>query len=399
MEMDEPATRTAKQSPVQSIIDRFWRLLEPARRRLPLRSTTVPKMRMPAPGSEPGAIDQRRAEEAATAGPLQIVCIDYSPDQLQVEEVQDVNDFLARHRPLWSRVRWISVIGLGPQEVIHAIAEKYQIHPLAVEDTVTKSQRPKAEDYPGSGDLPGRLFVVSRQVEMHDNHMENHQVNFFLGRTTLITIQDSRVEVFDPIRQRLESPGSRLRVSGADFLLYALLDAIVDDDFPLLERFSERLENVEEEMLTRASQSTLHEVHVIKRQLLLIRRTAWPMRELIAQLQRDKHECLSETTQTYFRDVYDHCVQVIDLVETYREITGTLTETYMSTISNRTNDVMKVLTVIGTIFLPLTFLAGVYGMNMTIPEMEWKGLYAAFWAVCIVMAGSMILWFRRRGWL
>ncbi len=359
----------------------------------------VPKFRMPAPGTEPGMAQQPREEVATPAPPIQITCTDYSPENLQVEVVEDIPDFLARHRPPWSRVRWINVVGMNPPEAIYQLAEKYQIHPLAVEDAIMKLQRPKAEDYPGSGDLPGRLFVVTRLTEMHQDHMQSHQANFFLGRTTLITMQETRAEVFDPIRQRLESKRSRLRVNGADFLLYALLDAIVDNSFPLLEQFSERLEDVEEELLTDPKQSTLHEVHAIKRQLLLVRRTAWPMRELIAQLQRDKHECLSETTQTYFRDVYDHCVQVIDLVEMYREITGALTETYMSTISNRTNDVMKVLSVIGTIFLPLTFLAGVYGMNMKIPETQWNGIYVLFWILCGFIAGGMVVWFRRRGWL
>ncbi len=399
MASEKMESQSAKPSASSSILQRLGQWLQ--RNHLPLPPIMVPKVQMPPPGTEPGMTAKSRGlrEPGTHHHPLQVICTDYSPDHLQVEVVQDVADFLAHHRPSWSRVRWIEVTGLGPHETIHALADKYQIHPLAAEDAVTRQQRPKAEDYPGSGDLPGRLFVVARMIDVCPHQLESHQINFFLGRTTLITIHESPVEVFQPIRQRLEAPGSRLRGNGADFLLYALLDAIVDNSFPLLEQFSDRLEDVEEEMLTRPSQGTLHEVHAIKRQLLLIRRTAWPMRELISQLQRDKHECLSETTQTYFRDVYDHCVQTIDLVETYREISGTLTETYMSTISNRTNDVMKLLTVIGTIFLPLTFLAGVYGMNMTIPETAWSGLYETFWVVCLVIAGTMVALFRRRGWL
>ena len=224
-------------------------------------------------------------------------------------------------------------------------------------------------------------------------------MSFFLGRNTLITFQEIQGDAFDAIRKRIRTRGSRLRQHDVSFLLYAMLDAIVDNYFPLLESFSDRLEDVEERLLTKPSSDILQEVHTTKRELLLLRRAVWPLRELIAQLQRDKHECLSETAQTYLRDVYDHCVQIIDLVETYREITDDLTETYISSISNRTNEIVKVLTIMGTIFIPLTFLAGVYGMNMPIPENRWAGSYFVFWAVCIAIAGSMLLWFRRRGWL
>ena len=193
--------------------------------------------------------------------------------------------------------------------------------------------------------------------------------------------------------------GSRLRENDASFLLYALLDAIVDGYFPLLESYSEQLEAIEEEMLTQPSQATLQKLHAIKRDLVLIRRTAWPMRELIQQLQRERHECLSENTHTYFRDVYDHCVQIIDLIETYREIAAALTDIYMSAVSNRMNEIMKVLTIIGTIFIPLTFLAGVYGMNMPIPENHWPGTYPLFWLLCLTIAGAMLYGFHRRHWI
>lgn len=236
-------------------------------------------------------------------------------------------------------------------------------------------------------------------VELHDGDLRSDQVSFFLGRNTLITFQEFRGDAFDPIRKRIQTRGSRLRQHDASFLLYALLDAIVDNYFPLLEGFSDHLEDVEERLLTDPDRCVLQQVHTTKRELLLLRRTVWPLRELIAQLQRDKHECLSETAQMYLRDVYDHCVQIIDLIETYREITDDLTETYISSISNRTNEIMKVLTIMGSIFIPLTFLAGVYGMNMPIPENRWAGSYYAFWAICLVMAGGMLLWFRRRGWL
>ena len=375
------------------------RLLDEARARLPFLRTAVPKISMPLPGTEPGLPTKPTKPPAATPESPRVTCIDYSPDNVEAQEVPDIATFLAGHRPSWSRVRWINIVGIRDVETIRMFAEKYQLHPLAVEDVVINAQRPKAEDYPGSTHQPGRLFVVARLIELHDDHLHSHQVNFFLGRNTLVTIHETEADVFEPVFRRIETHGSRLRENDVSFLLYALLDAIVDNGFPLLERYSERLEDVEEELLTQPARDTLQKVHTIKREMYLFRRAMWPMRDLIQQLQREKHECLSEMTQTYFRDVYDHCVQIIDLVETYREITGAVTETYISTISNRTNDVMRVLTVIGTIFIPLTFLSGVYGMNMEIPETRWHGLYGVFWFVCVTMTVAMILWFRRRKWL
>jgi magnesium transporter len=173
----------------------------------------------------------------------------------------------------------------------------------------------------------------------------------------------------------------------------------VDRYYPVLERYSERLSDIDDELLERPTRATLQRIHAIKRELLLMRRAAWPLRDVISQLQRDRHECLSEQAQTYLRDAHDHCVQIIDLIETYREIANGLAETYVSEVSNRTNDTVKVLTIIGTIFIPLTFLAGVYGMNMPIPENESALAYPAFWLACGALAGGMLLWFRRRGWL
>lgn len=362
-------------------------------------AVALPRRSMPQPGAAAGIEPDELSRHPSGSEPVHVTCIDYAADQVQAQAVTDIRDFIARHRPDWSRVRWINVEGLTQMDVIRAFAEKYQLHPLAIEDVLHTVQRPKAEDYPSSTDQPGRLFVVARAIEQHEQHPQFDQISFFLGRKTLLTFQQTPGDVFDPIRQRLQAAGSRLRQNDASFLLYALLDAIVDHYFPLLERYSEQLEEVEEQLLERPGQETLQRLHTIKRELLLLRRAAWPMRELMAQLQREEHECLSKMAQTYLRDVYDHCVQIIDLIETYREIATSLTETYISILSNRTNEIMKVLTIMGTIFIPLTFLAGVYGMNMPIPENAWPGTYPVFWGVCCAVAGGMLLWFHRRGWL
>jgi magnesium transporter len=328
-----------------------------------------------------------------------ITCVDYSPDQVEVEVVDDLSAFLARHRPPWSRVRWINVDGLTRVDIVEAFAAKYGLHPLAIEDVLHPQERPKVEDYPGSGDQPGRLFIVARAIDENGGRLVTDQVSLFLGRTTLLTFQEDLRDDLEEVRQRIHRPGSRLRELDASFLLYALLDGIVDHYFPILERFSDRLAALEEDVLDHPTQATLAEIHRVKRDLLVVRRAAWPLRDLVGQLQREKHECLSETAQTYLRDVYDHAVLIIDLVEAYREIAGGLAETYMTVLSNRTTDVMKVLTVIGTIFIPLTFLAGVYGMNMPIPENQSPLSYPVFWLVCLAVSGGMLLWFRRRGWI
>jgi magnesium transporter len=365
----------------------------------PVAASEMPRLTMPPPGTAAGIEADELSTRSSGPGRVSVICVDYSPSQVEVHDVTDIEDFLAHHRPFWSQVRWIDIVGLSQMDVIRAFAVKYQLHPLAVEDVLHTVERPKAEDFPGSADQPGRLFVVARAIEQREGRLRNEQVSMFLGRTTLLTFQDVRRSDLEPIRQRIQITGSRLRENDASFLLYVLLDGIVDRYFPLLESYSERLEELEEELVGSPSLETLQQIHAIKRELMLLRRAAWPMRELIANLQRDKHECLSETSQTYLRDVYDHCGQIIDLIETYREIASAIAETYISVVSNRTNDIVKVLTIIGTIFIPLTFLAGVYGMNMPIPENASAISYPAFWAVCIGLAGGMLLWFRHRGWL
>lgn len=352
-----------------------------------------------APAGAAAGIEYHELIQTPGQTPARVFCTDYCLDQFQVQEVTDIAAFLAVHRPTWSHVRWIHVEGLQDRGAIRALAEKYQLHPLAIEDALDGHHRPKAEDYPGTGDLPGRLFVVARRARMLDGHLVGEQVSFFLGRNTLLSFQQTPCSAVDAVRRRCENPRSRLRENDVSFLLYSLLDAIVDRFFPILDETSAQLEEAEEELLSGPHLQNLQVVHLIKRDLVMIRRIAWPMRELVAQLQRERHECLSGVTQTYFRDVYDHCVQIIDLIETYREIASAVAETHVSMISSRTNEIMKVLTIIGTIFIPLTFLAGVYGMNMYIPENQWDWSYPIFWAVCIAIAGFMLWRFRRGGWI
>lgn len=353
------------------------------------------------PGAPPGVEHEDIVRLPGGTGTAYITCVDYSPDNYQFQEVTDLRDFMPRHRPDWSAVRWINIDGLSDMKVIHEFAKKYELHPLAVEDLLLTAQRPKVDSFGGEGsENRARIYIIARMLQLVDGGLSNEQISIFLGHKTLLTFQESRGDVWNPIRQRIQTKGSRLRNNDASFLAYSLLDAIVDHFFPILEQYGDRLEQLEETAFEKPHQETVTRIHEVKRDLLQLRRSAWPMREAVSILQRETHECLSDTTRLYLRDVYDHLVQIIDLIETYRELASDLTDIYISTVSNRMNEIMKVLTIIGTIFIPLTFLAGVYGMNFHFfPELALSWAYPAFWGVCLVVAGIMVYMFHRRGWL
>jgi magnesium transporter len=330
-----------------------------------------------------------------------VTCIDYNPTSVTVQEIDDLEEFVTHHRPEWSIVRWLSVVGLSNMNVIHTLKTKYDLHPLAVEDVLHGRQRPKVESYGGEeSDFQARLFIVTRMLHIQGESLQHEQLSIFLGHNTVLTFQETGSDRWNSIRQRIKAKGSRLRSNDASFLVYALLDNVVDSCFPLLEHYSDRAEELEARILEQSKPNVLSEIHHLKRDLLLLRWVVWPMREVVQALQRDSHECMSETTSVYLRDLYDHVIQIIEIIETYREIASDLTETYMSSVSNRMNEIMKVLTLIGTIFIPLTFLAGVYGMNFRyFPELDLKWAYPAFWFICTLLTSVMLVFFRRRNWL
>jgi magnesium transporter len=353
------------------------------------------------PGGAPGIEHDEITALPGGKEPATITCVDYSPGNVAVQEVRDLPDFLAQHRPEWSAVRWISVLGLSDMNAIHALATKYDLHPLAVEDVLHARQRPKMETYGGEeSKFLARLFIVTRMLFIQDGRLQHEQFSIFLGHSTVLTFQESHGDRWESIRQRISMKGSRLRGNDASFLGYSLLDTVVDSCFPLLEQYSDRAEELETRILEDSKPSLLNEIHQLKRDLLLLRWVLWPLREVVQALQRDPHECMSDTTRVYLRDLYDHVIQIIEIIETYREIASDLTDTYISSVSNRMNEVMKVLTLIGTIFIPLTFLAGVYGMNFRhFPELDLQWAYPAFWLICTVLTVVMLFFFRRRNWL
>jgi magnesium transporter len=354
-----------------------------------------------APGTSPGLLPDQLGKLASDkpAGPVKVTVIDYSAEQVEMHGVLDFDAFLASHRPAWSTVRWINIDGLTNLKAIEALARKYELHPLAVEDLLNTSTRPKADSYGGDPEVAARLFVITRMIELKEGRLDSEQISIFLGHKTVLTFQETPGDIWDPIRGRINSKGSRLRIGDASFLVYTLLDAIVDHFFPVLEHYGDLLENLEARVLEGREPKVLHDIHALKRELLLLRRALWPMRDMIHQLQGERHECLSETTRTYMTDLYDHVVQAMDILETYREIVAGLAETHLSAVNNRLNEVMKVLTVISVVFIPLNFMAGVFGMNFEGFPWKWTYAFPAFAIACLVLVLAMVGWFRRHDWI
>jgi len=345
------------------------------------------------PGSAPGIESMDDVNQPPAAGVIRVRCVDYAPDRIETRDVPDLDAFLKESRPEWSKVRWINVDGLHPW-VVNRLGEQYGFHTLAAEDVLRVPQRPKLEDYDDS------LFIVVRMLMLMEDHLKHEQVSMFFYDDMLITFQEIEGDVWDPIRKRLEKPTSRLRNNDSSYLLYALLDATVDHCFPILEQYGDLLERLEEEVIESATPAVQRRIHQVKRELSLLRRVIWPMREVINTLHREETEEVSQYAKAYMRDVYDHTVQVMDVVETYREMVAGLNDLYMSVVSNRMNEIMKVLTIMASFFIPITFLAGVYGMNFEfIPELHWKYSYDVFWGICLSIMGALTFYFYKRGWI
>lgn len=353
------------------------------------------------PGAAPGLYPDQvgNLAPAKPAAPVKVTVIDYGPDQVEMHGVLDFDAFITTHRPEWSAVRWINIDGLSDLNAVAALAKKYELHPLAVEDLLNTSTRPKADAYPGDDDQAARLFIITRMIELKGEKLDSEQISIFLGRKTVLTFQESPGDIWDPIRGRINAKGSRLRTGDASFLVYTLLDAIVDNIFPVLEHYGDRLEELEVTVMTGRKPDILIDIHRLKRELLLLRRALWPMRDMVHQLQGERNETLSENTRTYMGDLYDHVVQAMDILETYREVVAGLGETHLSAVNNRLNEVMKVLTVISVVFIPMNFMAGVFGMNFENFPWKWEYAFPTFAIACLGIALGMLGWFRRHDWI
>ncbi len=343
------------------------------------------KARRPPPGAAPGTI----AVDPAAAKPL-IRVLAYGPEgciERTIAEPAEIEKIRGVHP-----VTWVNVDGLGDSRILQELARVFSLHRLAVEDVVNVPQRAKVEPY---GD---QLFIVSRMIERRP-HLDAEQLSMFIGRDFVLSFQETHGDCFDLIRNRIRANSGRIRGAGPDYLAWALLDAVVDFYFPVLEEYSERLESLEERLLTKPHSDLVSRIHRVRRDLLMMRRAIWPLRDALAVLYRDDLPLIAEETRLYFRDCHDHTTQIIDLLETNRELGADLTELYLSSVSNRLNEVMKVLTIIATIFMPLSFIASLYGMNFVdMPEIHWRFGYPFALALMVGTAGAMVWWFKRRGW-
>lgn len=315
-------------------------------------------------------------------------------EEEEVDSVEAITPFLSR-----PGVTWIDIVGLHDGATIGRLGEILGLHTLALEDVLHTGQRPKTEDY------DDHIFVVLRQLHAVDGRMGAEQVSLFFGKGFVLTVQESSADYWETVRGRIRSGRPRIRKSGSDYLAYALVDAVIDSFFPLLEEYGNRIEDLQRQLLAQADQSVLESIHEINRDLILVRRAAWPHREVINGLERSESGLIREETRPFLRDCYDHTVQILDILESYRDLARGLMDLYLSTVSNRMNEIMKVLTVMASIFIPLTFLAGIYGMNfdpdaspLNMPELRWAWGYPAFWLAIVLLAGAMILFIKRRNW-
>ncbi|MDH3284171.1 MAG: magnesium/cobalt transporter CorA [Acidobacteriota bacterium] len=324
----------------------------------------------------------------------------YGPDRLDEREIDDVSR-LAELRGR-APVLWVNVEGLGDADTLTAVAQVFGLHRLALEDVVHTNQRPKLEQY------PGLLFLVTHIFHEPDGRgvLETEQVSIFLGEGFVLTFQERSGDCFEQVRQRIREQRTIIRGSGPDYLFYALTDAVIDHFFPIVEALSDRMELIEDDVLDNPQESTLGEIRRAKRQLLTLRRIVWPMRDAVNGLLRENIALIGESTHIYLRDCHDHCLRIIDLAETYRDQLSGLGDAYMSSISHRMNEIMAVLTIIATIFIPLGFIAGVYGMNFdggvsrwNMPELRWSLGYPFALALMALTAGGMIVYFWRSGWI
>ncbi|MBU7581738.1 MAG: magnesium/cobalt transporter CorA [Nostoc sp. TH1S01] len=349
---------------------------------------------------QPGTIPGTLIIDEDAAAPT-IILFDYNQTNFIRKQIATPEECLSYLDT--ESVSWVDVQGLGNQDILQRLGKVFELHPLVLEDVVNMGERPKIEDY------EDQLLIIARMVVPKEKTcgFYSEQVSFVLGKHYLLTVQEEpEHDCFDSVRMRIDKGKGIIRKQGADYLAYALLDAIIDGFFPVLELYGERIEELEEEVILKPTPQTLQQIYQIRRELLQLRRFIWPQRDAINTLIRDGSDLISEDVRIYLRDCYDHTVQVMDMVETYRELASGLMDVYLSAVSNKMNEIMKLLTVVSAIFIPLTFVAGIYGMNFNtdkspynMPELNWYWGYPACLALMVAIAVSLLILFWRRGWL
>ena len=353
-------------------------------RRLKIRSTKA--------GLPPGSLVHIGEKLSETT---KITLIDYNGDYLAEKNIQNMDELLAvKDKPT---VSWIHIDGIHDTRVLEQLGAVFGLHPLILEDILNTDQRPKMED------LGDYIFIVLKRfcnICDQNNDITSEQISVILGPNYVISLQEKEEDILNPIRDRIRTGKGRIRKAGADYLAYSIIDIILDSYFSILETLGEKIDLEEEALLSNPAGRTLQAIQHLKRDMIFLRKSVWPLRETISALERSESPLIQESTGIYLKDIYDHAIQVLDTVETYRDMLSGMIDIYLSSLSNRMNQVMKVLTVIATIFMPMTFLAGVYGMNFKhFPELEWRWSYPLFWTVNLAIAVVMLILFKRKKWL
>ena len=323
-----------------------------------------------------------------------ITLINYDEDRLEEKELKRIEEsFAYKDTP---PVTWINIDGLHDIELIEKVGTRFETHSLTMEDIVNTGQRPKVEDF------EDYIYLVFKMLKFDEttSHIASEQVSLILGPHYLISFQETEGDVFNFVRERIRKGRVHIRKSGPDYLAYALIDAVVDHYFSILEKAGERIEHIEERLHEQPTPEILQNIYDLKRELIYFRKQVWPIREVLSTWQKTESSIIQEANKVFISDVYDHTIQVIDTIESFRDIISGMMDLYLSTVSNKMNEVMKVLTIIASIFIPLTFVAGIYGMNFKyMPELEWKWSYLLLWVLLIVIFCGMLLYFRRKKWL
>ncbi|HNQ69160.1 MAG TPA: magnesium/cobalt transporter CorA [Bacteroidales bacterium] len=341
-------------------------------------------------GLPPGSLVFTGIERSHQIG---IELIKYSPQSYKQEITQNIDDLnIITESP---EIHWFNLNGVHDSELIGKIGEKFNIHKLVLEDILNTHQRPKVDFY------DEHIFAVLKML-VYDNatkSINSEQVSIIVGNNYLFSFQEKEGDIFELLRKRIQTASGKIRTMGTDYLLYAILDIIVDNYFILLEHLGDEVEKYETELIENANKDILNRIYYLKRENLLLRNSVWPVRELVSQFEKTDSQLIKKKNIIYFRDLYDHTIQVIDNVEIYRDLLSGLIELYYNNTGNKTNEVMKVLTIISTIFIPLTFIAGIYGMNFKyMPELEWHWAYFGVWGLMVILFLLMICYFKRKKW-
>ncbi len=324
----------------------------------------------------------------------EIGLLEYDPDHFEARENLTVDE-VCQSRDT-APVSWINLTGLHDTALLGELGAAFNIHPLALEDILNTQHRPKLEDFDDF------ILIILKMLHYNEDSrsVDTEQISLVIGPHYVLSFQEREGDVFENLRERLQRSSGRIRQRGPDYLAYAMIDSIVDSYFHILEKVGDSLADVEEELLVRPDQSALGLVHHFKRELLLLRKSVWPLREVIGEFQKGELDLISDSTQVFLRDLYDHTIQVMDTVELFRDTVSGLHDLYLSSVSNRMNEIMKVLTIMASIFIPLTFVAGIYGMNFEyIPELKWRWGYFGVWGIIILSVLGMLVYFKRKRWL